>query len=44
MTWEQGGKQYVSIVSGAGGVWALLGDERMAQVPAGGSVWTFAIR
>jgi alcohol dehydrogenase (cytochrome c) len=44
VTWEQGGKQYVSIVSGAGGVWALLGDERMAQVPAGGSVWTFAVR
>ena len=44
VTWEQGGKQYVSIASGAGGVWALLGDERMAQVPAGGSVWTFAIR
>jgi alcohol dehydrogenase (cytochrome c) len=44
VTWEQGGKQYVSIVSGAGGVWALLGDERMANVPAGGSVWTFAVR
>ena len=42
VTWEQGGKQYVSIASG--GVWALLGDERMAQVPAGGSIWTFAIR
>ena len=44
VTWEHKGKQYVSIVSGAGGVWALLGDERMASVPAGGTVWTFAIQ
>jgi len=43
VTYEINGKQYVSIVSGAGGVWALLGDERMADVPAGGSVWTFAL-
>lgn len=44
VTWEQGGKQYVTVVVGAGGVWTLLGDERMASVPAGGSVWTFALR
>jgi alcohol dehydrogenase (cytochrome c) len=44
VTWEHKGVQYVTIVSGGGGVWALLGDERMAQTPAGGSVWTFAIR
>lgn len=43
VTFEHKGKQYVSLVSGAGGVWALLGDERMANVPAGGSVWTFAL-
>jgi len=43
VTWQHKGKQYVTIVSGAGGVWALLGDERMASVPAGGSVWTFAL-
>lgn len=43
VTFEHKGKQYVSIVSGAGGVWALMGDERMSQVPAGGSVWTFAV-
>jgi len=43
VTWEHGGKQYVSVVSGAGGVWALLGDPRFAAVPAGGSVWTFAL-
>ena len=33
-----------TITVGAGGVWALLGDERMANTPAGGSVWTFAIK
>ena len=44
VTWEHGGKQYVTITAGAGGVWGLLGDERMANTPAGGSVWTFAIR
>ncbi len=44
VTWERNGVQYVSIVSGGGGVWALLGDERMAKVPAGGSLWTFAVR
>jgi alcohol dehydrogenase (cytochrome c) len=43
VTWEHKGKQYVTIVSGAGGVWALLGDERMAATPGGGSVWTFAL-
>jgi alcohol dehydrogenase (cytochrome c) len=44
VTWEHQGKQYVTITSGSGGVWALLGDERMAKVPAGGSLWTFAVR
>jgi len=43
VTWQHGGKQYVSVVSGAGGVWALLGDARFAAVPAGGSIWTFAL-
>jgi alcohol dehydrogenase (cytochrome c) len=44
VTWEHQGKQYVTILSGAGGVWALLGDERMANTPAGGTVWTFAVK
>ncbi len=44
VTWEHKGQQYVTITSGSGGVWALLGDERMAKVPAGGSLWTFAVR
>lgn len=44
VTWERNGVQYVSIVSGGVGVYSLTGDERLSQVPAGGSVWTFAIR
>ena len=44
VTWERNGTQYVSIVSGGGGVYTLTGDERMAQIPAGGSLWTFAIK
>ncbi len=44
VTWEHDGKQYVSVVSGGGGVYALMGDERMADIPAGGSLWTFALR
>ena len=44
VTWEHKGVQYVTIASGGGGVWTLLGDERMANVPAGGSIWTFAVR
>lgn len=44
VTWEANGKQYVTILSGAGGVWGILGDERMAATPAGGMVWTFAVK
>lgn len=44
VTWERDGNQYVSIVSGGGGVYTLTGDERMAKVPAGGSVWTFGLQ
>jgi alcohol dehydrogenase (cytochrome c) len=44
VTWEHKGKQYVTVLSGIGGVWALSGDERFAGVPAGGSVWTFALQ
>ena len=43
VTWEHEGRQYVSVLSGSGGVWALLGDPRYAATPAGGSVWTFAL-
>jgi len=44
MTWEQDGRQYVSILSGSGGIYLLFaGDERLAAVPSGGAVWTFAL-
>lgn len=44
VTWEQDGVQYVSVSSGIGGVYFLYGgDERLAKVPAGGSLWTFAL-
>lgn len=44
MTWEMDGKQYVTVVNGLGGVYAIWGgDERLSNVSAGGSVWTFAL-
>jgi len=45
VTWEQDGVQYVAVTSGIGGVYSLFsGDERLAKVPAGGSLWVFALR
>ncbi len=44
VTWERNGKQYVTVMSGIGGVYALrAGDPNLANVPAGASVWTFAL-
>lgn len=44
VTWERDGKQYVTILSGGGAVYALFsGDERLAGFPAGGNVWTFSV-
>jgi alcohol dehydrogenase (cytochrome c) len=45
VTWQQDGVQYVAVASGYGGVYSLFsGDERLAQVPAGGSLWVFAVK
>jgi alcohol dehydrogenase (cytochrome c) len=45
VTWMEGGVQYVAVTSGIGGVYSLFsGDERLAKVPAGGSLWVFALR
>jgi alcohol dehydrogenase (cytochrome c) len=45
VTWEQDGVQYVAVSSGIGGVYSLFsGDERLKSVPAGGSLWVFALR
>ena len=44
VTWEMDGRQYVSIVNGGGAVYALFsGDERLADTPTGGYLWTFAL-
>ncbi|WP_170942338.1 PQQ-binding-like beta-propeller repeat protein, partial [Noviherbaspirillum denitrificans] len=44
ITWERNGKQYVTVTSGIGGVYTLFsGDDRLKNIPAGGSVWTFAL-
>ncbi|MEP4196357.1 MAG: PQQ-dependent dehydrogenase, methanol/ethanol family [Aliishimia sp.] len=44
VAWEMDGKQYVTIANGGGGVYVLFsGDERLASVPGGGSIWTFAL-
>ena len=43
VTWQQDGVQYVAVSVGIGGVYSLFsGDERLAAVPAGGSLWVFA--
>jgi alcohol dehydrogenase (cytochrome c) len=44
ITWQQDGVQYVAVASGLGGAYSLFsGDARMASVPAGGSLWVFAL-
>jgi alcohol dehydrogenase (cytochrome c) len=44
VTWQQDGVQYVAVTSGYGGVYSLFsGDIRLASVPAGGSLWVFAL-
>ncbi len=44
IAWERDGRQYITITSGAATVYAALaGDPELANVPAGGSVWTFAL-
>jgi alcohol dehydrogenase (cytochrome c) len=44
VTWQQDGVQYVTVASGIGGVYSIFaGDERLKNVPAGGSLWTFAL-
>lgn len=44
ITWAKDGRQYVTVASGIGGLYLLLGgDERLASVPAGGSVVTFSL-
>jgi alcohol dehydrogenase (cytochrome c) len=44
VTWQEDGVQYVAVTSGHGGVYTLFsGDSRLASIPAGGSLWVFAL-
>jgi alcohol dehydrogenase (cytochrome c) len=44
ITWERDGRQYVTVLSGSATVYgALAGDPDLENVPAGGSIWTFAL-
>jgi alcohol dehydrogenase (cytochrome c) len=44
VTWERDGKQYVTVLSGIGGVYALRsGDPNLKNVPVGATLWTFAL-
>jgi alcohol dehydrogenase (cytochrome c) len=44
IAWERNGRQYITVLSGSATVYgALAGDPDLANVPAGGSVWTFAL-
>jgi alcohol dehydrogenase (cytochrome c) len=44
VTWERNGKQYVTVVSGLGGVYAQrAGDPALQNAPTGASLWTFAL-
>ena len=43
MTYTQNGRQYVTILSGVGGLGGTLRVATARNVPQGGSVWTFAL-
>ncbi len=44
VTWEKDGKQYVTVTNGATGPYVMrAGDPNLANVPAGGSIWTFKV-
>ena len=43
VTWTHKGRQYVTVLSGVGGLWWNIARESLKSVPQGGSVWTFAL-
>jgi alcohol dehydrogenase (cytochrome c) len=44
IAWEKDGKEYITIISGIGGVYAQKGgDPNLVNVPAGASLWTFGL-
>jgi len=43
VTFTQNGRQYVTILSGIGGVYRNQAGNELKNIPPGGSVWTFAL-
>lgn len=43
VTWSYHGEQYVTVLSGIGGVGARVNGDAVKAVPKGGSVWTFKL-
>jgi alcohol dehydrogenase (cytochrome c) len=44
VTWERNGKQYITVPSGLGGVYARRGgDPNLDNLPSGATLWTFAL-
>src|SRR5206468_1848628 len=43
VTYTHGGRQYVTVLSGIGGLYWNINREALKNVPQGGSVWTFAL-
>jgi alcohol dehydrogenase (cytochrome c) len=43
ITYTHNGRQYVTILSGLGGIYFNTAREQLKNVPQGGSVWTFAV-
>ena len=44
ITYTHNGKQYITVLSGIGGLWWNIAREQLKdKVPQGGSVWTFAL-
>jgi alcohol dehydrogenase (cytochrome c) len=43
VTYTYKGRQYVTVLSGLGGLYAITNRERLKDIPPGGSVWTFAL-
>ena len=44
ITWTHQGKQYITVLSGLGGLYGQAHRARLPNVPLGGTVWTFALR
>jgi alcohol dehydrogenase (cytochrome c) len=44
VTWEKDGRQYVTVMSGLGGLYAIrAGDPNLEKIAPGATLWTFAL-